>query len=254
MRCPFCAEEVKKDALVCKHCHRDLRAPKPLMEAHAALKKEVAELRAMLTRLQRGDASKGRAGPGFSFLSALKSAGFFLLAYLIIPIALLVLAHWVLIVRIDANPIFLRVISLLIPVPFGYALYASERQGIWAALVTGTIVGATAVAGMSMVIGIIDGKPIIPVDRREWQESIEYATGIMLALVTGNLLGRIGDRIQSQPAEAGARSGRGGGGGPFGGGEDGLTRMFRWDMIITALGAIATAGGSVIAALKGEAE
>ena len=67
---------------------------------------------------------------------------------------------------------------------------------MWAALVTGTIVGAAAVSGMSAVIGIVDGRPIIPADRREWQELIEYSVGIMLALVTGNLLGRIGDELQ----------------------------------------------------------
>ena len=253
MRCPYCAEDVKDAALVCKHCHRDLQASKPLMEAHAALTREVAELRETVTRLQGGEAAQpGQPVRTFTLGGALRRAAFYLFAYLIVPIALLIAAHWVLIVRMDVNPIYLRLFSLLVPVPFGYALCTNERQGVWAALVTGFIVGTTAVAGMSAVIGIIDGRPIIPTDRREWQELIEYSVGIMLALVTGNLLGRIGDKLQQRPAPAGPSGG--GGGGPFGGGEDGLTRMFRWDMIITALGAVATAGVSIVAGLKGEAQ
>ena len=228
------------------------------MEAHAALTREVAELREVIERLQAGEtvASSTGSGQRVTLGSVLRAAAFFLFAYVIVPIGLLVAAYWVLIIRLDANPMYLRMISLLIPLPFGYTLFTSERQGIWAALVTGTIVGVAAVSGMSTVLGIIDGRPIIPADRREWQELIEYSAGIMLAYVTGNLLGRLGDRVQKAKAAAAAAKaspGGGGGGGAFGG-DDGLGRLFRWDMIITALGAIATAGGGVIAALKGQAE
>ena len=37
MECPFCAEEVKDEALVCKHCSRDLKIPKPLIEENQEL-------------------------------------------------------------------------------------------------------------------------------------------------------------------------------------------------------------------------
>lgn len=31
MECPFCAEKVKDEALVCKHCSRDLRVVRPVL-------------------------------------------------------------------------------------------------------------------------------------------------------------------------------------------------------------------------------
>src|SRR5262245_44435592 len=98
------------------------------MEAHAALTREVAELREMVTQLQGGEAVvPGAPVRTFTLVGALRRAAFYLFAYLIVPIALLVAAHWVLIVRMDVNPLYLRLFSLLIPVPFGYALYTSER-------------------------------------------------------------------------------------------------------------------------------
>ena len=52
MNCPFCAEEIKDDAVVCKHCRRDLAIVRPVLlelraqaEQIAALKEEVQALR-----------------------------------------------------------------------------------------------------------------------------------------------------------------------------------------------------------------
>ncbi len=32
MNCPYCAERVADDAIVCKHCHRELFLIRPLMD------------------------------------------------------------------------------------------------------------------------------------------------------------------------------------------------------------------------------
>jgi hypothetical protein len=53
VECPFCVGEVRDDALVCKHCARDLRIPETLLEESRELKGKVEELRARIAEAQR---------------------------------------------------------------------------------------------------------------------------------------------------------------------------------------------------------
>jgi predicted amidophosphoribosyltransferase len=51
MRCPFCAEDVRDDASVCRHCGNDLKIPKVLISENAELKEHVATLQRELKDL-----------------------------------------------------------------------------------------------------------------------------------------------------------------------------------------------------------
>jgi len=51
MRCPFCAEDVRDDASVCRHCRNDLKIPESLIAENAELKKRVTALRRELADL-----------------------------------------------------------------------------------------------------------------------------------------------------------------------------------------------------------
>ena len=51
MRCPFCAEDTRDDALVCRHCGNDLKIPEVLITENNELKEQVATLQRELNEL-----------------------------------------------------------------------------------------------------------------------------------------------------------------------------------------------------------
>jgi hypothetical protein len=82
----------------------------------------------------------------------------------------------------------MRGVSMLIPLPFGFALAWFAHLGVRTAGGVGVIIGALAVAGMTAIIGYTDNVPILPQNVHEWRETLEYAVSIALATVTGNIL------------------------------------------------------------------
>src|SRR5258708_25423914 len=54
MECPFCAETIKDEAVVCKHCNRDLRVALPVI---AEIQETVLELDRLQRQLDRVNTS-----------------------------------------------------------------------------------------------------------------------------------------------------------------------------------------------------
>jgi hypothetical protein len=182
MECPFCAEEVKDEALVCKHCSRDLKIPKPLIEENQQLIATLGELQLELSRLKAELARRG--APRALWATHL-------VPYVVPPILLLLAAHVLLIVKLDASPLIMRFASMLIPLPFGFALAWVAHLGWRVAAVVGLTIGIIAVAGMTAIIGYTDNVPIMPQNFQEWRETSEYAISIALATLTGNIFARL---------------------------------------------------------------
>jgi class 3 adenylate cyclase len=113
------------------------------------------------------------------------------LAYAVVPILALLLAHYLLVMKLDLDTAYMRTFSLVFPAIVGLALYWQAGRGLATAIPLGLAIGVISVFGMLAIVGLVDSTPIMPSSQFEWQEAIEYAAGIGLAMVIGNALARV---------------------------------------------------------------
>jgi hypothetical protein len=179
MECPFCAETIKDEATVCKHCNRDLRVAIPVIHE---IQEVVAELDRLQRRLDQVNTSLAMFDRPVRFLFL--NGGI----YVLLPTLLLLAAHYLVIMKFDWPQLYLRIASVIIPLPFGMAAYAFSRIGFRGAFGLGVMIAALSVFGMLAVVSYADGTPIVPGSFREWRETVEYGLSIALSFLTGNIL------------------------------------------------------------------
>ena len=107
----------------------------------------------------------------------------------LLPLVLLLAAHGLITVVYDLNTLYLRVVSLLIPLPFGLLMTAGACRSSLIQACAVVSLALLAVLGMSGVTAWVDGTPVLPHGAREWREFIEYAASIGLSYTTGMLIG-----------------------------------------------------------------
>jgi TIR domain len=145
----------------------------------------VSDWRTSSSNLPAGDvASQSSESQANSWLPYLSK-------YLVAPLILMMLAHYLIIMKFDLNAFYLRVAAVIIPLSVGFLLYWHGRQGAGSALILGASVGLAAVILMLVIVGILDNRAIVPPTSLEWQESAEYLVSIALATLAGNLLARL---------------------------------------------------------------
>jgi hypothetical protein len=251
MECPFCVETIKDEALACKHCSRDLRVIRPVL---LEIQETVLELDKVRQELDRARARLERLKhPWRTYLS-------YAVLYVAIPVVLLVIAHVLITIVFNISPLYLRLASVLIPVPFGFLAFVVSRLGLRGAFAIGISTATIAVAIMLVITGVNDAVPIIPASRGEWREVAEYVASVCLAFVTGNILSALIFKILPGTLAGGGRPN------PAAFkvarllgqhvGEEQLRRRARLiqDLMQTAgplAGVAATAVGSIYAGLKG---
>ena len=180
MECPFCAETVKDEAIACKHCSRDLRVVRPVILEIQHLTRELDKLRRDLDHVN-ARLDRMRNPVRYLVIQAI--------AYVLLPAILLVAAHVLVTIVLNVSPIYLRLASVIIPIPFGFAISSIQKVGFRGAFIVGIAAAIVSVTCMLVVTGINDQVPIFPISWLEWREVIEYSASIALAFVTGNILG-----------------------------------------------------------------
>lgn len=196
MKCPYCASDIAREALVCPVCRRDLYLFKPLLARIAELEARLADLPAIEALQARIQALEGQAGGAAGEVAAADQApapfgpGGWLMAWGV-PLLLLLAAHGLVVIALDLNTLYLRILSLFIPLPFGYLLLRRAPGHFLLGTVAAFAMAALAVFGMSGVVAWTDGVPWLPQGRVEWREFVEYALSIGFSYLTGMLLARL---------------------------------------------------------------
>jgi hypothetical protein len=194
MNCPYCLSDVNEEAVVCKTCARDLYLFKPMMIKVAELERRldeipnseayerrIAELEVLLDEQeQKQHKPKGT-------LTAIGDIAI----YLFVPLMLLLLAHALITIVYDVNMIYLRLVSMAIPLPFAFFLFKGHHHKIFPWFMGVIFLAISSVIGMSWVTSLVDGSSVWPRSTFEWREVLEYAASISFSFLTGMLLGGV---------------------------------------------------------------
>ncbi len=112
-----------------------------------------------------------------------------LVPYFVVPLVLMLAAHYVILIN-NLNNDYLWLAATAIPFAFGFAQFWAGNSGGMPATVAALALGLIGASAMSVSESFISGDPILPQNRFEWRDNIQFAGAIALSLVAGYVLAR----------------------------------------------------------------
>lgn len=193
MQCVYCLSAVDDKANVCKVCTRDLYLFRPLLEKVKELEKKLAEHQDPVELQARVEELEGLLVAERARIDQKEVTPWQLMTdvgqFIFIPLALLLLAHALIVVVYDINMLYLRIASVALPLPFAFYLFKTQKRSLLGWFIATAFLAASSVVGMSAITGWVDHTPVLPQSMIEWREFLEYAASISLSFLTGMLLG-----------------------------------------------------------------
>ena len=124
MKCPYCLSDIDAEAYVCKTCTRDLYLFKPMLQKVSDLEEKLnnvsdrVTLESRISELEEELLYKKEleAEGIFSILSKISK-------FIILPLFILLFAHAAIVIIYDLKLIYLRLASIIIPMPFAFFLF-----------------------------------------------------------------------------------------------------------------------------------